>query len=98
MLGKVKDIKVNSRSVPDLTRGAYAVVNEYLDQLLASVVIQAEAKMTKPRQCHHCHRLLSHPEHIGVGSGRNLCTLDHFDLCPGGQAPSCGSLMKGRRE
>ena len=61
------------------------VVDEIVDQLLCQVVIEGESRMPKPRQCHHCHRPLNHPEHVGIGSGVNQCTLEHFELCPGGR-------------
>ena len=56
-----------------------------LEDILTQVVSRADSNMVKTRQCHHCHRPTSHPEHVGIGSGVNLCTLGHFDLCPGGR-------------
>ena len=65
-----------------------AVVEDLLDSLISSAVNQGESIMAKPRQCHHCHRLTSHPEHVGIGAGINLCSLEHFELCPGGREES----------
>ena len=28
---------------------------------------------------------LTHPNHVGIGSGVKQCTLGHYDLCPGGR-------------
>ena len=66
----------------------HAVVGDLLDSLISSVVHQGESVMTRPRQCHHCHRPTSHPEHIGIGAGINICSLEHFELCPGGRQES----------
>ena len=76
-----------SSSVPDLTSSA-GLVFDFVEDLLSQVLEISKAKMNKTktaRQCHHCHRLLSHPEHAGVGSGINLCSLPHYELCPGGR-------------
>ena len=83
VLVKVK--RLQSKSVPDLSGERNSVISSVLDQLLASVVCDSTVTMARPRQCHHCHRLLSHPDHIGIGGGVNLCTLDHYELCPGGR-------------
>ena len=82
--------RLRSLSVPDLVRDneEYSVVGEIVDQLLYKVVEEGECNMVQPRQCHHCHRPLNHPENIGNGSGVDRCTLDHFDLCPGGRKTS----------
>ena len=77
--------QVRSKSVSDLTSEVNTVVDTILDQILASVVGSRASTMTKPRQCHHCHRPLNHPEHTGIMSGINQCTLRHYDLCPGGR-------------
>ena len=69
----VKQVSGCIRSVPE----------SILDELLESIV--ATVNMPSRGQCHHCHRPLHHPEHSGVGSGQNRCTLDHFGLCPGGR-------------
>ena len=39
-------------------------------------------------QCHGCHGSIGQGAHIGSGTGKNLCTLDHSDTCPGGIAES----------
>ena len=80
--------KLRSRSFTDLTSEGYRIVGELVDQLLSFTVKKGECKMVKPRQCHHCHRTLDHPEHAGIGSGMNHCTLDHYGLCPGGRQTS----------
>ena len=83
VLDSVKQVR--SKSVPDLTREVHTVVDAILDQILTSVVGSSRVgTMTKPRQCHHCHRPVNHPEHTGIMSGINQCTLSHYDLCPGG--------------
>ena len=65
------------------------IVESVLDGLLSCVIQSGESSnMSKSRQCHHCHRPLSHPEHDGIGAGVNQCTLEHFDLCPGGRKTS----------
>ena len=81
---------VHSRSVPDLSGEAQYVVATVLDQLIASAVVEPSITMSRPRQCHHCHRLLSNPEHNGIGGGINLCTLEHYELCPGGRRTEKG--------
>ena len=65
-----------------------SVVDWILDTILSLVVQEGECNMVKSRQCHHCHRPISHPEHAGIGSGVNLCTLGHYELCPGGRRTS----------
>ena len=59
-----------------------------LAEIMATVLKEGKSKTGKKRQCHHCHRPTSHPEHAGIGSGINLCTLSHFELCPGGRVAS----------
>ena len=49
-----------------------------------SSIGNTELKMPRG-QCHQCHRPLHHPEHVGVAPGVSKCTLEHFDLCPGGR-------------
>ena len=87
LLSKQVD-RLRSLSVPDLTRESDRVVGQILDHLLDLVLDKGEWNMVKSRHCHHCHRPLSHPEHAGIASGVNQCTLDHFDLCPGGRKTS----------
>ena len=91
LLDKVRGVPTRSQSVPDLTkvsaRGAASVI---LEQVLAKVWDRIKFSMSVSKQCHHCHRLLSHPDHKGVGSGSNRCTLDHFELCPGGRKSEKG--------
>ena len=62
------------------------VVDWILDQLFDSVIKECEGNMGNTRQCHHCHRPTSHPDHVGIGSGVNYCTLEHYEVCPGGRA------------
>ena len=78
--------KLRSSSASDLhrEREGNKVVRSILDQLL-STIDQGECIMVKSRQCHHCHRPIDHPSHAGIGSGVNRCTLDHYELCPGGR-------------
>ena len=85
VLDSVKQVR--SKSVPDLTCEAYTVVDTILDQILTTVVGSSNRAdiMTKPRQCHHCHRPVNHPDHTGIMSGINQCTLEHYELCPGGR-------------
>ena len=33
------------------------------------------------KYCHHCHRPTDHPDHAGIQTGVNKCTLSHFDGC-----------------
>ena len=80
--------RLRSSSVPDLSSEGSRIVRDIVDQLLTSIVSQGECNMAKTRQCHHCHRPTDHPEHSGIGSGVNHCTLDHYDLCPGGRKTS----------
>ena len=84
VLDRVKQVR--SKSVSDLTSEVYTVVDTILDQILTRVVCSNMAgNMTKSRQCHHCHRPVNHPEHTGIMSGINQCTLAHYELCPGGR-------------
>ena len=80
--------RVRSKSELDLASGGSQVVESIVDQLFSSVVQKGESIMTRPRQCHHCHRPTNHSEHAGIGAGSNNCTLDHYDLCPGGRQSS----------
>ena len=66
------------------------IVDTVLDQLIASVVVGQSVTKSRPRQCHHCHRLLSHLEHNGIGGGVNLCNSEHYELCPGGRKTEKG--------
>ena len=53
-------------------------VNLVLTEIIAKAVAKGESNMstkTKARQCHHCHRPTSHPDHTGVGAGANYCSL-----------------------
>ena len=62
------------------------MVFSLVEDLLSEVVQRSDCRMSKStRQCHHCHRLLSNPEHAGIGSGVKQCTLNHYELCPGGR-------------
>ena len=69
----------NTVDSPDL------VVELILAEIMSTVIREGKSKTGKQRQCHHCHRPTSHPEHAGIGSGINLCTLSHYELCPGGR-------------
>ena len=80
--------RVRSKSELDLASEGSQVVESIVDQLFSSVVQKGESIMTRPRQCHHCHRPTNHSEHAGIGAGSNNCTLDHYDLCPGGRQSS----------
>ena len=73
-----------SVSTPDLT-GSLSVVHSFVEDLLSQVVSSQSRMPGSVRQCHHCHRPLSHPDHAGVGSGVKRCTLGHYELCPGGR-------------
>ena len=88
MFGKVKQVRRKSQSVPDLTTSSRGVVSVLLDQVLGRAWERVMGKMNK--LCHHCHRLLSNPDHKGIGSGVNLCSLDHYELCPGGRETEKG--------
>ena len=84
---KVTD-RLRSWSLSDLSSEGDRAVVELVDQLVSSAVVQGEFIMANSRKCHHCHRTLDHPDHAGIGSGLNYCTLTHFELCPGGRETS----------
>jgi hypothetical protein len=84
VLGTVRQVRSKSLSVLDLSCEAVTEVDFILDEILREVVDRVTDNMPN-KQCHHCHRLLSHPDHKGIGSGTNYCSLEHFDLCPGGR-------------
>ena len=67
-----------------------SVVQAVLDTILTIVVEKGKVEMGKQGQCHHCHRPLSHPDHVGIASGVKQCTLDHYELCPGGREDATG--------
>ena len=75
---------VRSKSVPDLScvagGGQVAFI---LEEILDKIVC-------KMPQCHHCHRTLDHPDHRGIMPGINHCSLNHFELCPGGRSADKG--------
>ena len=85
---QVRETRHRSLSVPDLSGSAASVVLNLLEDLMTEV-IRGENKMSgNVRQCHNCHRPLTHPEHVGIGSGVKQCTLSHYELCPGGRKTS----------
>ena len=81
-----KVISGRSGSLPNLSQDytSTELVRIVLDSVLDSVVLST-AKMPRTGQCHHCHRQLAHPEHVGVMPGIDQCKLGHYDLCPGGR-------------
>lgn len=81
---QVRQSRQLSLSLPDLSQSTSVVFSLVEDLLLE--VVSSECSM--PRQCHHCHRPQSHPDHAGVGSGVKQCTLAHYELCPGGRKTS----------
>ena len=81
VIKKAREDKVWSKSVTNLdSLDSFVVVEELLKPISGS-----SAEMPGRGQCHHCHRPLHHPEHVGIAGGVNKCTLEHFDLCPGGR-------------
>ena len=66
-----------------LPSSASTVVPWILEDILDRVT-------SRMHQCHHCHRNLDHPDHRGIKSGVNHCTLDHFEGCPGGHQSDNG--------
>ena len=82
---QVRDTRWLSLSVPDLSGSAASVVFHLLEDLMTEVVIGGSNMSGNVRQCHNCHRPLTHPDHVGIGSGVKQCTLGHYDLCPGGR-------------
>ena len=82
---KVRADRGHKKSDHNLDSVVHASVDELLDEILDTVVGKPRGKMAPRGQCHQCHRPLHHPDHVGVAPGINKCTLDHFDLCPGGR-------------
>ena len=87
VLDRVQKVS-KSKSEPNLSSGFHETVDSVLGELIDRTVEFSARKMV--RQCHHCHRPCSHPDHAGVASGVNLCSLDHYELCPGGRQTGAG--------
>ena len=76
VLSTVRQGRSKSLSVLDISCGVVTAEVDYiLDEILREVVDRVPHIM--PKQCHHCHRPLSHPDHKSVGSGINYCSLEH---------------------
>ena len=69
VLGTVRQARSKSYSVSDLSSKVDRGVELILEEVLVRVI--CEARNMASKQCHHCHRLLSHPDHKGIGSGIN---------------------------
>lgn len=84
---QVRQSRERSLSVTDLPglTSSTDLVCSLLEDLLSEIVKKEFSMAGNARQCHHCHRLLSHPEHTGVVPGVKQCTLSHYELCPGGR-------------
>ena len=90
VLSTVRQGHSKSLSVLDISCGVVTAEVDYiLDEILREVVDRVPHIMPN-KQCHHCHRPLSHPDHKGVGSGINYCSLEHYELCPGGRQTEKG--------
>ena len=76
----VKTRELRSKSLADLR------CESVLGQGISKVTMGDNEQPPNPRTCHHCHRLLNDPDHVGMPTGVDRCTLEHWEGCPGGKA------------
>ena len=70
-----------AKSLPDLDRleERQVTMSEETDPEVTLVV----PKPKRPRRCHQCHAPLDEEAHVGLKAGVGVCTLPHWEFCPG---------------